>query len=237
MLAELKAAQPDLNIELVGINLSGLESGNEGMTALCTFPWLQDVASNNVWAVWQATKDDLFIVDSLGRQQSLFRIGEHDLTYSTNRQTLYQLLLAAAVIRDSDGDHLPDDWRQKYFGAAAVKPSEDPDGDGRDNFTEYAFGTNPNDPKSALPMQVNVKTTGLQQDLSIVFHRRAGSVLNYYLESSTNLVQWSAITPSVATVSTPRNLFDGTGTSEVRVTLKPAPGDPQRWVRVRAIPR
>ena len=237
MVSELKAAKPDLNIEIIGINQWDEVSGNPGLTDLITFPWLQDSLITNVWASWQAVKDDLFVVDSLGRQQNRFPIGRYDLIYPTNRENLKQMLLSAAVIHDQGGDSLPDDWVQQYFGATPAGPGEDPDADGRDNCTEYAFGTNPTNPKSALPMQVKLVTTGLRPELLVTFRRRAGSVLDYYLETSIDLVQWTPVTSATATVSAPVNLYDGTGTSEVRVTLKLAPGDPLRWVRVRAVPR
>lgn len=48
----------------------------------------------------------------------------------------------------SAGDGLPDWWKLKYgldpSGPASVNgPAADPDGDGRNNLTEYLFGTNP----------------------------------------------------------------------------------------------
>ncbi len=237
MLSELKAAKPDLNIEIVGINRFDQAYGNDGLTALCTFPWLQDMANVDAWTLWKANKDDVFIVDGSGCQQGLFPLSQYDLTNPQNRETLKQMLLAAAVVRDTDGDQLPDDWGQQYFGASAVKPGEDPDGDGRDNFTEYAFGTHPKDPRSATPLRVVLRSVGSQRELSIVFHRRAGSVLDYTIEISTDLVHWTPVDATVATVSAPRNLYDGTGTSEVRVALKLVSGDSRQWVRVRAVPR
>ena len=50
---------------------------------------------------------------------------------------------------DTDGDHLPDFWEQKYFGSPVASqpdslPSADPDGDGYTNIEEYElYSTDP----------------------------------------------------------------------------------------------
>jgi len=237
MLSELKAAKPDLNIEIVGINQSSQSASNAEMTKLCTFPWLQDEVSVNAWSLWLASKDNFFIVDSVGRQQALFPLGVYDLTDLQNRETLKKLLLSSAVIKDANGDGLPDDWIQQYMGGATVKPGEDPDNDGRDNFTEYAFGSHPKNSNSSMPIKVSFVSQGSQPVMSIAFNRRAGSVLDYSLETSTDLTHWTPLTATTANVGAPRNLYDGTGTSTVQVALKVAPGDSLRYVRVRAVPR
>ena len=45
---------------------------------------------------------------------------------------------------DTDGDGLPDWWERLYTGSGtAMRPGDDPDGDGLSNFLEFAFGTSP----------------------------------------------------------------------------------------------
>jgi Glycosyl hydrolases family 28/Bacterial TSP3 repeat len=52
---------------------------------------------------------------------------------------------------DSDGDGLPDDWEQQYFGSATgADPNADTDGDGVSNYAEFVAGTNPLDPSDHL---------------------------------------------------------------------------------------
>jgi len=53
------------------------------------------------------------------------------------------------VSHDADLDGLPDAWSLRYFGSpTAADASEDPDGDGIDNRTEYRLGTDPTDAQS-----------------------------------------------------------------------------------------
>ena len=56
------------------------------------------------------------------------------------------------VALDSDADGLPDSWEDMFFGDLSQGPSDDPDGDGQNNLTEYNNGTDPNDPYSHVPV-------------------------------------------------------------------------------------
>lgn len=47
------------------------------------------------------------------------------------------------VVKDSDGDALPDDWEQSHFGSLAENASSDPDHDGVQNRDEYATDCDP----------------------------------------------------------------------------------------------
>ena len=174
------------------------------------------------------------ILDSQNHLYSVYNLGQHSLVEPTNREALKQLLLAAATAADTDGDQLPDDWEQKYFGDHSAKPADDPDGDGRDNFTEFAFGTNPKDAASYRPIGVTI-AQGLP---TVTFRRRAGSVLDYFVEVSPDLQKWTATTSSTAKAQPLRNLFEGTGTAEATFTFNASiEDDPVRFVRVRALPR
>jgi hypothetical protein len=237
-LADLKAAKPDLNIEILGVNKAGYEFYIGDLTAKTTYPWLQDTSQVNVWDHWQCVKDDLVILNSLNHRVTVYNLGVHSLELQENRDALKQMLLQTAKAVDSDGDHLPDDWEQWYFGGITAQPSQDADQDGWNNFTEFAFGTPPNDPKLAAPLRLEMSTTGGRRLESIAFLRRAGSILDYFIETSSNLTQWTSVNSEVAEASPPQNLFDGTGTSLVRVTWKATTNNwSQGFVRVRAVPR
>ena len=49
------------------------------------------------------------------------------------------------IDNDSDGDGLPDDWEQEYFGNLLQGPGDDYDVDGLDNLGEWQQGTDPTD--------------------------------------------------------------------------------------------
>ncbi|OQX23813.1 MAG: hypothetical protein BWK80_24075 [Desulfobacteraceae bacterium IS3] len=49
---------------------------------------------------------------------------------------------------DLDGDTLPDDWENHYFGNTAEVAGGDPDDDDLSNAEEYAAGTDPTNPDS-----------------------------------------------------------------------------------------
>lgn len=51
--------------------------------------------------------------------------------------------LQAKFAADSDGDGLPDAWELMYFGNLSQGPGGDPDGDGKNNLTEFQQGTDP----------------------------------------------------------------------------------------------
>jgi hypothetical protein len=72
--------------------------------------------------------------------------------------------------------------------------------------------------------------------VSFSFRRRAGSILNYILESSPDLKEWSAADPALLVVQPPRNLFNGAGTAEVLVTpTKAGRAEAVRFIRVRPL--
>lgn len=48
------------------------------------------------------------------------------------------------IVKDSDGDGLPDDWEMHHFGGLTQQASDDADGDGIDNGAEYASDSDPN---------------------------------------------------------------------------------------------
>ena len=223
----------------MGINEIDQEPFNSLVaTGEVALPWLQDTPMESVWDRWQASWRDVRILDSQNRPSAVFNLFDHDLRDSENRTALKELFLATAKVVDSDGDGLPDDWEQRYLGGKAAYPHEDADGDGRDNFTEFSFGTDPKDMQSSSPVRPKLLSDGRPTYLSVTFRRRAGSILDYIVEASPDLEHWSASTAEITMKKAPRNLYDGTGTAEVTYSLvKPISESAQRFVRVRAVPR
>ncbi|QBG49195.1 hypothetical protein EGM51_17990 [Verrucomicrobia bacterium S94] len=60
-------------------------------------------------------------------------------------------LLISGIPSDSDTDSIPDFWEMQYFGSTTgALASQDSDGDGADNLTEYISGFDPTDPASVF---------------------------------------------------------------------------------------
>ncbi len=82
---------------------------------------------------------------------------------------------------DSDNDGLPDAWEIFRFGNLSQRGTDDPDGDGYNNFAEYLAGTDPN--LAASNPSLSIRLEGGQ----IRLEWTAQPVLPYYLERRTNL--------------------------------------------------
>lgn len=74
-----------------------------------------------------------------------------------------------STLLDSDGDGIPDVWMLQYFGhptgqaADKSRASDDADGDGVSNLSEYLAGTNPTNATSFLHLtSLTVTTSGVR---------------------------------------------------------------------------
>jgi hypothetical protein len=127
-------------------------------------------------------------------------------------------------------------WRKDYFtpleeaNALLGPPTVDPDGDGRNNFEEFAFGGNPrvadNKPQP-IGSRVNVGGTDY---LAITFDRQHNAVdTTYTIEVSSDLVTWDTVD---FPVGAPTMLPNGME----RVTYRDVMpiGGTQRFIRARA---
>jgi hypothetical protein len=237
MAAELKATNPAVNIEILGVNMSTDAAYNPLVTAERTLPWLQDNFDNSAWDAWKVTWRDVRILNGRNELLYVYNLTINDLSIAANRSKLKQMFLSAAAWVDSDHDGLSDDWELLQFGNLSMTASMDPDGDGADNFSEYAFGTNPLNSSSKPAFTSVVRGNDVSRQFGLVFQRRAGRGLNYYIEASPDLVQWTA-EPAVISVTEPfTNFYDGTGMgrSEYRLTA-PIPNQSAGFLRMRAVP-
>jgi hypothetical protein len=119
-----------------------------------------------------------------------WEVTEPDLAY----QAAYLFLLSRLVRPLSYQD-----WTTGYgLTGASADPMADPDGDGVPNLFEYAFNLSPlATDKAGLPQfRLQSQTVGNQTGsyLTVEFPRQLGATnLTYVLQSSTNLMDWTAV--------------------------------------------
>jgi hypothetical protein len=222
--------KPELNVEILGVNRVGMEPFSPWITN--ALPWLQDTPQADVWGSWKVAYRDLHILNGQNELIGVYNLTDHDLQRATNRIELFNILVAASKVNDAATNGLPDDWEYYYFKRTGVSTRADFDQDGVNNFAEYAFGLNPADDLRGEMFQTKVLKQGAQPNFSFSFRRRAGSILNYTVESTGDFKQWSALTA----VPTIQNLYDGTGTSRATYLLPKEPNVP-RFFRVKASTR
>ena len=93
------------------------------------------------------------------------------------------------------------DWADSIPDFVETDPGQDPDGDGLDNQTEYAFGLNPMDGGSVSPVTVPLEKAGGTFSYSRRNPATRETGLSYTYRYSTNLDGgWTPFTP-VAEVS------------------------------------
>jgi hypothetical protein len=83
-------------VRILGVNGAGLEGSNSLMTAGRTLPWLQDTTEQQVWTSWHVTYRDVVVLDARNRAVAVFNLTVHDLHRAAARDSLLQILRAAA---------------------------------------------------------------------------------------------------------------------------------------------
>jgi len=78
------------------VDLQGLDSGNAGMVAGRTLPWLQDEPTVNVWGSWEVTWRDVVVLSPDNRRLAVYNLTQHDLSVPAYYDSLKSLLLSAA---------------------------------------------------------------------------------------------------------------------------------------------
>jgi hypothetical protein len=93
---QLNQSSTRLEIRILGVNQAGYESGNVENCEGRDVPWLQETATDTVWADWGALYRDVFILDENNVQIGLYNLTVHDLSDQVEYEGLKQLLLDAA---------------------------------------------------------------------------------------------------------------------------------------------
>lgn len=106
-------------------------------------------------------------------------------------------------------------------------PDDDSDGDGVDNFHEFAFGSDPNTGNGASP----VTTARVDGAMVVRYQRASNSGLRYSVLTSSDLVSWNG--PAAVLETILESHQDGTETIEARLAGAPAENQPL-FLRVKA---
>jgi hypothetical protein len=85
-----------LRVHLLGVNDAGQEGDNPLMCAGRTLPWLQDTPAAQVWARWQASIEDVVVVDADNKIIRTYTLAGHTLADSANYAELRTIMLDAA---------------------------------------------------------------------------------------------------------------------------------------------
>lgn len=106
-------------------------------------------------------------------------------TLATGQQLVLQ---GHYTFADVNQNGIPDAWEQEYLGAVqASHPGDlDTDGDGQSDLSEFLAGTNPTNALSNFHFNLPIRETN--GAVKLVWTSSAGHA--YYLESSTNGVEW-----------------------------------------------
>ena len=117
-------------------------------------------------------------------------------------------------------------WATRIFGnpgLSAAAPTADPDGDGMNNQAEYAAGTDPKDPNSALRILTLVVQS---QPLQAVLGWQSASSRSYIIEAAPGPNgPWSDLGAAVPSAG-----------AATQTSINLATGDPKRFYRIRLAP-
>jgi hypothetical protein len=96
MQEEFNAENPNLQIQILGINQAGYSSGNSAISNGRDIPWLQDTVDENVWSTWEHAYRDVIIVDESNQRVGVYNLTTNSLASSANFQALKSMILAEA---------------------------------------------------------------------------------------------------------------------------------------------
>ena len=108
MQKELSQEFDQLDIQLLGINHTGHEIGNENFTDGVDLPWLGDLDANedgvsDTWDSWNVDSRDVVILDGQNHAVATYNLTTHDISESENYAELKDLLVTIASSEQETG--------------------------------------------------------------------------------------------------------------------------------------
>lgn len=94
---ELNALDLPVDVQIIGVNEAGYESGNDTMTDGRDLPWLQDTDDAMVWDTWDVAFRDVIIVDERNVEIARFNVTSNSLSSDANYEALRDLFVDAAT--------------------------------------------------------------------------------------------------------------------------------------------
>jgi hypothetical protein len=146
-----------------------------------------------------------------------------------------RITYSASPSIDNQGNGLPDAWETQYGLDPFASPLLDSDQDGLSNLLEYAYGSNPvladaatRSPRIDAPVQIDD-----QPYLTLSFVRRTDDpLLQYRLEESTDLTQWTPLNLANQIVGTPQTLDAFSERVQARGSIPMQTGAPRAFLRI-----
>lgn len=84
------------NVNILGINEAGHESGNEINCDGRVIPWLQDTVDEDAWRKWNITFRDVVILDPDNSPVAVYNLSTYNLAVTANYDSLMSLLRQVA---------------------------------------------------------------------------------------------------------------------------------------------
>ena len=108
MQKELSQEFDQLDIQLLGVNHTGHEIGNENFTNGVDLPWLGDLDANedgvsDTWDSWNVDSRDVVILDGQNHAVATYNLTTHDISESENYAELKDLLVTIASSEQETG--------------------------------------------------------------------------------------------------------------------------------------
>jgi hypothetical protein len=97
MQQELTAMGLPVDVQLLGVNGIGHESGNVENCNGRTLPWLQDVANIDVWSLWAVSYRDVICVDENNELLFIYNLTTYNLALPVHYNALRDMLVDAAT--------------------------------------------------------------------------------------------------------------------------------------------